>query len=47
LFGYGTTLKAMIADNDKNIIVMDIKDDKTIKISDFYLGTLVNKLTKV
>lgn len=37
----------MITDNDKNVIVMDLKDDKTTKISDFHIGTLVNKLTKV
>ena len=47
IFVYGTSLKAILSDNDKNVIVMDLKEDKTNKVSDFHLGTLVNKLTKV
>jgi hypothetical protein len=44
---YGKCLKGMIADHDKNLIVVDLKKTGMEKIADFNVGSRVNKMIKV
>jgi hypothetical protein len=37
----------MIADHDKNLIVVDLKDSSMDKIADFNVGSRVNKMVRV
>lgn len=47
IFFYGKFLKAMIADHDRNLIVVNLKDDEMEKIADFNTGSRVNKMVRV
>lgn len=47
IFVYGKCLKGMLADQDRNLIVVDLKQTGMEKIADFNIGSRCNKLIKI
>jgi len=47
IFVYGKGLKGMLADQDRNLIVVDLKKTGMEKIADFNVGSRCNKLVKI
>lgn len=39
-------LKALIADNSENIIILDLRPKNATKIADFHIGSTVNTIRK-